>query len=205
MHWYEKRDNSTIIDTFINTIFNFFLLFADTNECSTGDHDCEDICINTEGSYTCSCRQGYELSDNGHSCTISCGGRYTESNGTFHSPDWPLSYPSLDFRCEWIIDLGNNTDTVIDISFHEIYGIHGRNPCPTDYVQVLDDVGQDSTSLGKYCYLKVPDPIITSSSKATIVFQASRNHHLASRVGVSISYKSAFIGNIKPFVIHYIS
>nr|XP_043613877.1 putative wall-associated receptor kinase-like 16 [Erigeron canadensis] len=29
------------------------------NECERGNHDCEHECIDTEGSYTCSCRKGY--------------------------------------------------------------------------------------------------------------------------------------------------
>ena len=166
------------------------------DECSTGGHECEDICINTDGSYTCHCRQGYELDGDGHSCVLSCGGRLTASSGSFHTPDWPQSYPSLDFRCEWLIEIQNFTSAVIEIEFNDIYGIHGREPCSTDYVQILDGIGQNSSSLGKYCFLHAPDPIITSSPRATVVFQASSNRHLPSRVGVSISYRLIFTGNI---------
>ena len=170
------------------------LYSLDVNECSIGEHDCEDVCTNTVGSYSCSCRDGYALDDNGRTCSISCGGRLTDITGTFHTPDWPQPYPSLDFRCEWVIDIDNVTDTVIEIAFDEKYGIHGRDPCLTDYLQVLDGLEEDSTSLGKYCFTNAPQPIMTSSQTATVIFQASTHQHLRSRVGASVSYAGRRVG-----------
>ena len=152
--------------------------------------------MNDVGSYTCECRKDYTLDSNGKSCSTSCGGILNGANGTFHTPDWPLSYPSLDFRCEWIIDIESLTNAVIEITFNEMYGIHGRDPCRTDYVQVLDGIEQNSSSLGKYCFLDAPVPIVTSSPRATVVFQASSNRHPPSRVGVSLSYRSILKGTL---------
>ena len=166
---------------------------SDIDECSA-EHDCADICVNTEGSYTCDCSQGYVLDDNGRTCTLNCGGRLMEPSGSFHTPDWPEPYPSLDFRCEWVIDIENQTDVIIEISFDERYGIHGRDPCPTDYVQVLDGIGGDAASLGKYCYVTAPDPIYTSSNQATVAFQGSTFRNLPSRIGFSLSYAALPIG-----------
>ena len=39
------------------------------NECRDGNGGCAHICENTQFSYTCSCRDGYTLSDDGHNCT----------------------------------------------------------------------------------------------------------------------------------------
>lgn len=39
---------------------------VDIDECQTGQHQCSHICTNLNGSYACSCRQGFQLSD-GHS------------------------------------------------------------------------------------------------------------------------------------------
>ncbi|XP_025078060.1 uncharacterized protein LOC112554482 isoform X2 [Pomacea canaliculata] len=42
----------------------------DVDECLNSTlHDCNMLCINTYGSYECSCQEGYRLSTNGHSCT----------------------------------------------------------------------------------------------------------------------------------------
>lgn len=40
----------------------------DMNECLTDNGGCNHNCENTLGSYTCSCKDGYELSTNLHTC-----------------------------------------------------------------------------------------------------------------------------------------
>ena len=39
---------------------------TDIDECST--NPCDHTCTNTDGSFTCSCNNGYELDENGRSC-----------------------------------------------------------------------------------------------------------------------------------------
>ena len=48
--------------------FNIDIVCIDQDECALGTHDCAQVCINTPGSYTCSCNPGYELADNNRSC-----------------------------------------------------------------------------------------------------------------------------------------
>ena len=48
---------------------------------------------------------------------------------SFHTPDWPLRYPTEDFVCEWVIDIENTTDSVIEIIFDEPFGIYGSPTC----------------------------------------------------------------------------
>ncbi|KAK2106338.1 Cartilage matrix protein [Saguinus oedipus] len=36
--------------------------------CATGDHDCEQVCISSPGSYTCACREGFTLNTDGKTC-----------------------------------------------------------------------------------------------------------------------------------------
>ena len=45
-----------------------FLMYKDVDECVEGSHRCSQNCSNTDGSYECSCIDGYQLEDNGHSC-----------------------------------------------------------------------------------------------------------------------------------------
>ena len=40
--------------------------FADINECETSV--CQQICTNTEGSFSCACNDGFELADDQRSC-----------------------------------------------------------------------------------------------------------------------------------------
>ena len=42
------------------------IIFADVNECSLESlNDCQQVCDNTPGSYTCSCSSGYALNADG--------------------------------------------------------------------------------------------------------------------------------------------
>ena len=43
-------------------------LCTDLNECDINNGGCDQICENTAGSFRCSCRPGYNESQNGASC-----------------------------------------------------------------------------------------------------------------------------------------
>ena len=46
-------------------------MISDINECETNNVSCTQNCINTEGSFSCACYDGYSLNDD----TISCSGK----------------------------------------------------------------------------------------------------------------------------------
>ena len=68
--------NLQLINTaaLVRIIFQFMCTYTnkliDINECRDGTHACysDDHCTNTDGSYTCSCPQGYEVGSDGQSC-----------------------------------------------------------------------------------------------------------------------------------------
>ena len=43
-------------------------LSVDTVECDNNNGGCEHNCANTEGSYYCTCREGYRLASNDENC-----------------------------------------------------------------------------------------------------------------------------------------
>ncbi|KAK7899144.1 hypothetical protein WMY93_019997 [Mugilogobius chulae] len=43
--------------------------FCVSDLCATGDHDCEQVCISTPGSFKCACKEGFTLMDDGRSCS----------------------------------------------------------------------------------------------------------------------------------------
>ena len=45
-----------------------FLICVDINECIEETDDCAQNCINTNGSYICSCNTGYYIDIDGRSC-----------------------------------------------------------------------------------------------------------------------------------------
>ena len=47
----------------------YYSCIADIDECEYDHvHACEHFCNNTEGSYECSCEEGFDLGDNNHTC-----------------------------------------------------------------------------------------------------------------------------------------
>lgn len=71
----ENGTCSGIVDNIISPVIDLCLvslchanLNADIDECFEGTDDCEQMCINTHGSFTCSCNKGYGALDNGRSC-----------------------------------------------------------------------------------------------------------------------------------------
>ena len=43
-------------------------MYIDINECLSNMDNCSQVCTNTEGGFTCSCRDGYTLGEDGTSC-----------------------------------------------------------------------------------------------------------------------------------------
>ena len=67
--------------------------YVDLDECATGNHNCQQQCHNTVGSYTCSCNSGFDLNSDGRTCT----GTYTII--ICHSYHGPQSFVSSLLRC----------------------------------------------------------------------------------------------------------
>ena len=45
------------------------MYISDIDECEQGISGCEHNCINSNGSFTCSCNEGYRLAIDGKSCS----------------------------------------------------------------------------------------------------------------------------------------
>ena len=44
-------------------------ILADIDECDKENGGCDDICLNSEGSFECSCEDGYALNEDGKTCS----------------------------------------------------------------------------------------------------------------------------------------
>ena len=42
---------------------------GDIDECEAGLHECQQLCVNTAGGFRCDCNPGYELGDDGSTCS----------------------------------------------------------------------------------------------------------------------------------------
>ena len=47
-------------------------ILTDTNECQISNGNCSQNCINTNGSYFCTCTSGYSLAADGKTCNGRC-------------------------------------------------------------------------------------------------------------------------------------
>ncbi|CAI8042365.1 Tolloid-like protein 2 [Geodia barretti] len=161
---------------------------TDIDECSERRHNCQSGCSNTDGSFVCTCPDGYMLTSDGRTCK--CGGVFTDASGSFSTPNWPVRYPNENFECEWMVSLLNPEATILFTIDDTAYGINGRSPCPTDHVQFFDGMGNDAASMGKLCKFDRPsDPLVTSTSEGKVIFRGSRQStRPVSRVGVMVHY-----------------
>ena len=77
---------------FLLLSYYFFYLCIDINECDPAKelHRCSQTCINTEGSYNCSCTEGYELKKDGYECEGNCSHSATYPYQIEHDSQSPL-------------------------------------------------------------------------------------------------------------------
>ncbi|XP_038567058.1 complement C1r-A subcomponent-like [Micropterus salmoides] len=83
----------------------------DIDECSKPDSEdgsgplCSQICINTPGSYRCSCHYDYKLHLDQRTCLLSCGGCiFDKHEGHLSSPGYPRPSPPF-LSCKYIISV----------------------------------------------------------------------------------------------------
>lgn len=62
--------------------------FPDTNECSVNNGGCQQVCVNTVGSYECHCHSGYKLHWNKKDCVgkSPCGSGSAQPSSSRHAP-----------------------------------------------------------------------------------------------------------------------
>ena len=59
-----KSENIKVLTVFISC----FCQCSDVDECTLGSDDCDQICIDTAGSFFCKCYPGYSLSSDSQTC-----------------------------------------------------------------------------------------------------------------------------------------
>ncbi|XP_039973439.1 complement C1r-A subcomponent-like isoform X2 [Xiphias gladius] len=99
----------------------------DMDECSAlppGDGSgplCNQICLNTLGSYLCSCHHGYELRSDQRTCMLSCaGGIFDEPEGHLFSPGYPNSPPHA-VSCQYVISV--ESGFIVSLNFTDNFHI----------------------------------------------------------------------------------
>ena len=77
-----KLDIAQVKDALLYNYVNYLWLYIiDINECaSSAANNCQQVCNNNPGSYTCSCNTGYRLNSDVHTCSGNIAGNSIQCN-----------------------------------------------------------------------------------------------------------------------------
>ncbi|KAK5891812.1 hypothetical protein CesoFtcFv8_012250 [Champsocephalus esox] len=147
----------------------------DIDECSDPDPEdgsgplCSQICLNTLGSYLCSCHHGYELRSDQRGCVLSCsGGIFDEPEGHLFSPGYPDPSPHA-LSCQYFISVESGFTVALNFTdnFHiESLDTEQGTICPHHWLQVT----VPDREPWKLCGGKSPGLIVTSSNSVRLDF-----------------------------------
>ncbi|CAL1540486.1 unnamed protein product, partial [Lymnaea stagnalis] len=168
----------------------------DIDECHYDLYNCPQYstCVNTIGSYNCTCSSEYGLVQNGaRDCSrISCNFYMNDSSGVITSPNYPNTYFKSTL-CTWTIEV--ETGNVISLSFSDFnlgYQEHTSYHYNEDSLEFHDGNGTQSGLIDKYYGgSTIPRLIRSKGNQMFIVFQTQSYHnYYDSYKGFNASYMS---------------
>lgn len=152
------------------------LIMKEFDECSSIDHGCEQECVNTLGSYECTCRIGYELHSDGKKCEDACGGVFNHTNGTITSPSFPELYP-LNKNCIWEIRSAPQYRITLNFTHFDLEGNNAQpQQCDYDRVEVQSKLADGKMKVhGSYCGSRIPTIITSEGNVMRIIFSSDNS------------------------------
>ncbi|XP_026996788.2 bone morphogenetic protein 1-like isoform X2 [Tachysurus fulvidraco] len=185
LHVEFKSDNTVSRRGFTATFF------FDVDECSRENGGCQHQCVNTFGSYSCRCQNGFTLHTNMHDCKeAGCDHVITKIPVSIMSPNWPDKYPNKKV-CTWA--LTTMPGHRIKMSINEI-DMESHLECSYDHLNVYNGPNDASPSLGRFCGSKKPPPVISSANKMFLQFFSDNS---VQKRGFEASFTSVCGGDLK--------
>ncbi|XP_042371758.1 mannan-binding lectin serine protease 1-like, partial [Plectropomus leopardus] len=137
------------------------------DECKDDpDNRCTQFCHNYIGGYHCSCRHGYFLDTDKHTCTVSCTGDLSGlSQGDVSTPSWPASYAE-NANCQYTLSVAATLQ--LELHFSDDFDVE-QSPDG----QCIDALRIETPSgtLGPFCgQTPPPSPFLTHSHHVVIRF-----------------------------------
>ncbi|KAK4882987.1 hypothetical protein RN001_006306 [Aquatica leii] len=150
-------------------LFSLQVSITHMDECAVNNGGCQHECINTLGSYTCACHNGFTLHENGRDCKEGgCKYEVTAPYGQFSSPNYPDYYPSKK-DCVW--HFSTTPGHRIKIMFMN-FEMEPHQECSYDHIAFYDGDSPEAHTLGKFCGSKLPHPIVASGNQMFLVFKS---------------------------------
>lgn len=121
-------------------------MVADMDECATNNGGCQHECLNTLGSYVCTCHNGFTLHENGRDCKEGgCKYEITAPYGLISSPNYPDYYPPRK-DCVWhFITTPGHRIKIMFMNFE----MEPHQECSYDHIVFYDGDSPDSATLGR--------------------------------------------------------
>ncbi|XP_006866496.1 PREDICTED: mannan-binding lectin serine protease 2 [Chrysochloris asiatica] len=151
------------------TGFEAFYAAEDVDECQVAPGEvppCDHYCHNYLGGFYCSCRPGYVLHQNKHTCSARCSDQvFTKRSAELSSPEHPQPYPKLS-SCTYSIRLEEGFSIILDFVQSFDVETHPEIQCPYDSLKIQTD----KEEYGPFCGTTLPPRIETKSNNVTITF-----------------------------------
>ncbi|XP_056901921.1 complement C1s subcomponent isoform X1 [Takifugu flavidus] len=147
--------------------FRGFYTEQDFDECQDdSEAGCTQFCHNFVGGYYCSCRHGYHLKEDNHTCTVHCSEDLSGlRKGDISSPSWPAPY-AMNADCLYTLSVEDH----LQVELHFSEGFDVEQSTDGHCIDALM-IQTPSGNLGSFCGLQPPpSPFLTHSSQVHIRF-----------------------------------
>uniref|UniRef100_A0A3Q1FWV0 Calcium-dependent serine proteinase-like n=1 Tax=Acanthochromis polyacanthus TaxID=80966 RepID=A0A3Q1FWV0_9TELE len=175
-----------------HTGFKGFYTVQDFNECEDQSNECSQFCHNFVGGYRCSCRHGYILADDKHTCTVSCNEDLSGQNsGDVSSPSWSGSYAE---NANCVSTLSVERHLQLELHFSSAFDV--EQSADGECIDAVT-VETPSATLGPFCGSSPPlSPLLTHSHYVRIRFTSDG---FGANRGFSLHFRTR--GSVCPTVV----
>ena len=164
-------------------LYTRLCLSSDYDECADASiNHCEEICLNNDGSFVCSCSGERILAWDGFHCQDVCRGVIT-APASISLPSYKNGSGILPLiECEWSINASESNVVVANLSHLNELHVHGESTEGTceSYFEIRNGPTSNSTMLKKHCLgSNVSGPVVSSTPAMHIKWHSGSRTELA--------------------------
>lgn len=154
---------------------------------------CNHFCNNIPGGYYCSCRAGFTLHSNKHTCiaTFCENQRYTADQGMIETPEYPKPYGKWS-NCQWNINVRKGMS--VNLAFDHQFEIeeHDDEGCAYDILKLIYNDNEDV-----FCGSTVPGRGAVMDMNTRDVMIQFKSDFSVEKMGFRVTYNTTRIRCLK--------